>query len=145
VTHEYTLLVGGTVIPGDGGPDVTAIAWAEDTILAVGTDQEVLAISRGDSHLVDLQGAWVVPLAPDADGGRVVAAGPGGAVLEVGGRADLAVLSRDPRLGPVDGAEAQPAPALAVIRGGRVVDGGLPGVHRQAHAEHARPETAAPG
>lgn len=38
VTHEYTLLVGGTIVPGDGAPDATAIAWAAGVILALGTD-----------------------------------------------------------------------------------------------------------
>jgi predicted amidohydrolase YtcJ len=137
VTHEYTLLIGGTVITGGDGPDATAIAWAEDTILAVGTDDEVRAISRGDSHLVDLQGAFVVPLARDADAGGA-SVGSGEAVLEVGARADMAVLARDPRPGPGEDAKAAPEPPLARIRGGRVVAGRLPGHHGWDHGEDPR-------
>jgi predicted amidohydrolase YtcJ len=100
VTHLYTLLLGGTVIPGGGQPDVSAIAWAGDIVIALGSDEDVRAISRGDSYFVDLRGAVVVPLEE--------------ATLEVGGPADLAVLSADPRK------------TLAVVRGGRVVSGALP-------------------
>jgi hypothetical protein len=110
VTHEYTLLVGGRVIRGDDAPDATAIAWAADTILAIGSDDEVRAISRGDSHVVDLAGATVMP--PES-----------GTALEPGGPADLAILA--------DGR------AVAVVRGGRVVSGSLhdllvPGRHGPA-------------
>jgi predicted amidohydrolase YtcJ len=106
VTHEYTLLVGGTVIAGGSAPDAEAIAWAADTILALGSEAEVRAISRGDSHVLDLEGAFVVGLE---------------APLEVGGPADLAVHDRDPRRSPAD-------PARAVVRGGRLVEGLLPGL-----------------
>ena len=121
MTHEYTLLVGGVVIPGGGEPDATAIAWAGDTVLALGNDDDVRAISRGDSHLFDLGGAIVVPLGPGAD-----TAWPTGATLEVGSLADLAVLDRDPRLAHADGPGAGPAGTLAVVRGGRIVAGSLP-------------------
>jgi predicted amidohydrolase YtcJ len=124
VTHEYTLLVGGTVIPGGEAPDATAIAWAEGTVLAIGPEAGVRAISRGDSHFVDLHGAFVVPLAPDTE-----VVWPSSATLEVGGRADLAVLPRDPRLEAAGDVEARPVTPLALIRGGRVVTGTLPGVH----------------
>lgn len=107
MTHLYTLLTGGTVLPGGDAPTATAIAWAGDTVLAVGSDQTVRAISRGDSHAFDLAGAFVVPL--------------GEGTLEIGGRADLAVLDGDPRDG------ATPPPTLAIVRGGRVVSGMLPG------------------
>jgi hypothetical protein len=112
VTHLYTLLLGGTVIPGGGQPDVSAVAWAGDIVIALGSDEDVRAISRGDSHFVDLRGAFVVPL--------------GEGTLEVGGPADLAVLSGDPRIA---GARSPADPAvqtLAVVRGGRVVSGALP-------------------
>ena len=103
MTHEYTLLVGATVIPGGGDPDRAALAWAMGTILALGSEAEVRAISRGDSVVLDAAGGFVVPLA-----------GP----LEVGSPADLAVLRSDPRLG----AAGEP---LAVVRGGHVVAGRL--------------------
>ena len=132
MTHRYTLLVGGTVIPGRDEPDVTAIAWAEDTVIALGSDDDIRGVSRGDSHLVDLDGATVVPLGDGLD-----ARWPVDATLEVGGRADLAVLRRDPR---VAGAAAGPEPpALAVIRRGQVVAGALPGGARGRGHEPARP------
>jgi hypothetical protein len=108
VTHEYTLLVGGRVLPGGDAPAATAIAWAGDTVLALGSDEEVRAISRGDSHVVDLRGATVIPMPPDVE-----ATSPTSATLEVGGRADLAIL-RDDR-------------PIAVVRGGILVSGSLPG------------------
>ncbi len=117
MTHEYTVLTGGVVLPGGGAPPATAIAWAGDTILAMGADAEVRAISRGDSHFVDLRGAAVIPRAPGAE-----PAWPTTATLEVGGPADLAVLSRDPRLAPHD-----PPEELAVFRAGRLAAGSLAG------------------
>lgn len=98
------LLVGGVVIPGGGQPDCTAIAWAEDLVIALGSDDEVMAISRGDSTLIEFAGAVVVPL--------------GEAILEVGGQADFDLLDGDPRAGP--------AGSLAIVRGGHVVRGTLP-------------------
>jgi predicted amidohydrolase YtcJ len=112
VTHEYTILTGGVVLAtgaagtvgvadvSDGAP-ATAIAWAEDTILAIGDDTTVRAISRGDSRFIDLRGAVVVPLD-----------GP----LEPGSPADLAVLDR------VSQGGALPR-TLVVVRAGRVVEG----------------------
>jgi predicted amidohydrolase YtcJ len=105
VTHEYTILLGGTIIRGGGAPEATAIAWAHDTVLLVGSEADVLAISRGDSHFVDLRGRFIVPLED--------------ATLEVGGPANLAVFSADPRT-----AHSRPAP-LAVVRDGRLVAGQL--------------------
>jgi predicted amidohydrolase YtcJ len=117
VTHEYTILTGGIVLPGGHEPSCSAIAWAGDTILALGGDDEVRAISRGDSHFHELHGEVVVPL-----GAEGVDWPPVGR-LEVGGPADLAVLSADPR----SPARGGPPPRLvAVIRAGRVTDGGLP-------------------
>lgn len=134
MTHEYTLLLGGTVIPGGEAPDATAIAWADDTILALGGDADVRGISRGDSHVFDLRGACVVALGLENAGGPTAraaagAAAPIAAALAIGGRADLAVLDRDPRVTVPDGAGVVTSPArtLAVVRGGRVVAGALPG------------------
>lgn len=128
MTHEYTLLLGGTVIPGGGEADGTAIAWADDTILALGGDMDVRGISRGDLHVFDLGGACVVPLGPQYSVGDP-GTWPAGASLEVGGPADLAVLDGDPRVAGAGrtGAGATAARTLAVIRGGRVVAGALPG------------------
>ncbi len=122
MTHEYTLLVGGTVVPGGGQPDVSAIAWAGDTILAIGTDHEVRAISRGDSHLVDLAGAIVVPLGPGAG-----LTWPVSATLEVGGPADLAVLEEDPRATEAGTEGHGRIRVRALVRGGRVLAGSLAG------------------
>lgn len=110
MTHEYTLLVGGVVIAGGGLPDASAIALAHDTVLLIGSDEDVRGISRGDSHVVDLGGRFVAPL------GATPAA-----TLEVGGPADLAVFSSDPRL-----ADSPPVP-VAVVRAGHVVEGSLSG------------------
>ncbi len=82
MTHEYTLLLGATILPGGDRAPCEAIAWAHGTVLALGTDAEVRAISRGDSHVLGYPGAFVVPL---------------GAVLAVGEPADLAILATDPR------------------------------------------------
>ncbi|MDL2335252.1 MAG: hypothetical protein QFC55_04400 [Chloroflexota bacterium] len=98
MTHEYTLLLGGDVRPGGGAPNASAIAWAHDTVLMIGTDDSVRAISRGDSHMVDIRGLAVVPL---------------GESLEVGGPADLKVLDAD-------------SGTVAVVRGGHVVEGAFP-------------------
>ena len=63
MTHEYTILLGGIVRPGPGIAPASAFAFAHDTILAVGSDPEVRAISRGDSRVVALGGCVVEPLA----------------------------------------------------------------------------------
>jgi hypothetical protein len=116
VTHAYTLLLGGTVLPGHGQPPHAAIAWAEGTVLALGTDDQVRAVSRGDSEFVNLRGAYVIPVGLDE-----TVMWPPTTTLEIGSPADLAILLDDPRLGP-DGAR----PALGVLRGGHVVRGTLP-------------------
>lgn len=114
MTHEYTILLGGTVRPTPDRPHAadlseasearfTAIAWAHDTILAVGTDAEVRSISRGDSRFVELDGAQIVPLAD---------------WLEPGAAADFDILAPDPATGSVR--------VIAAVRRGQVVDGRLP-------------------
>jgi hypothetical protein len=105
VTHEYTLLLDATVLPGGPGgdqPPCEAIAWAGDTILALGSTDEVTAISRGDSHVVRYPNGFVVPVA---------------GTLEVGGPADLDVLGADPR--PSAAAGGGP-PVRARVRAGRI-------------------------
>jgi predicted amidohydrolase YtcJ len=111
VTHEYTILTGGIVVCGGSAPDATAIAWAADTILAVGSDAAVRSISRGDSRFVELGGARVVPAVA-------------GDVLEPGSRADFVVLAAD-------------RSRIAVLLAGRVVQGALPA--GTAAAEHHAP------
>ena len=81
MTHHYTVLHGGTILtfrgalPSDaatraagdpGMPDAaghraTAICYAHERILAVGADEEVLALAGPDSHVVDLGGRAVLP------------------------------------------------------------------------------------
>lgn len=121
MTHEYVILVGGRVEPRHGEPaagrpgDVaTALAWAGDRVLAVGSDEIVCAISRGDSTFLDLGGCVVTPLpadlararallhgappSPDAatdmgPGARLLAAGliSSQMILEPGAAADMAI------------------------------------------------------
>jgi len=119
VTHRYTLLIRGTVISGRDEPDVSAIAWAADTVIALGSDDDVRGTSRGDSHVIDLRGASVVALGESLD-----VRWPPDTTLEVGGRADLAVLASDPRR--MDVPAGHRLSALALVRGGRVVAGRLP-------------------
>jgi predicted amidohydrolase YtcJ len=81
MTHHYTVLFGGSVLTFDGGlpsdaasraagdpgvPDAagrraTAICFAHERILAVGSDAEMLALAGPDSHVVDLRGRAVLP------------------------------------------------------------------------------------
>jgi imidazolonepropionase-like amidohydrolase len=134
VTHLYTLLVGGTVIPGRDAPDATAIAWADGTVLAIGDDRAIRGISRGDSHLVDLAGATVVALDPSG-----VAIWPTDGTLEVGGPADLVLLGEDPRSrGPSEAAEGPHGRSdpIAVVKAGRIVAGRLPGSVVEAGGHH---------
>lgn len=116
MTHRYTLLVGGTILPGPGQPPQSAMAWAEGTILVLGTDAQVRAASRGDSEVMDLRGAYVVPVGPDD-----LVGWPPSATLEIGGPADLAILRDDPRTGR--SAESRD---VTLVRGGHAVRGSLP-------------------
>ncbi len=81
MTHHYTVLFGGTVLTMDGalptdaasraagdvgvadaaGRRVTAICYAHERILAVGSDAEMLALAGPDSVVVDLHGRAVLP------------------------------------------------------------------------------------
>ncbi|HYO41633.1 MAG TPA: hypothetical protein VES19_00410 [Candidatus Limnocylindrales bacterium] len=103
MTHEYTLLLGATILPGGDAPACSALAWASGTILAIGSEAEIRAISRGDSHVMEVPGRFIVPL---------------GALLEIGGSADMAVLDADPRARPGSSAPRR----LMVIRGGHMVE-----------------------
>jgi predicted amidohydrolase YtcJ len=118
VTHLYTILVRGTVLPGRDAPPVSAIAWAGDTVIGLGSEADVRAMSRGDSDFVDLAGAFVVPLGLPGD-----AVWPPAATLEIGDRADLAIVADDPRL---DDPGARAGSTIALIRDGVIVAGRLP-------------------
>jgi hypothetical protein len=86
MTHEYTIATGGVIAGTPTGPGIqpaTAIAWAADTVLAVGTDAEMRALSRGDSIFLDLAGA------------TICATRPVGGPLATGDPADLDVRAAD--------------------------------------------------
>lgn len=122
MTHEYTLLVNGTIRPGPGDVAAGAMAWAEGIVLAIGDAEAVRSISRGDSTVISLQGATVIPL-----GARDEPAWPPSAQLEVGSPADLALLRVDP--GSLTDEERQDLRkyVIALVRGGHAVVGALPG------------------
>ena len=81
MTHHYTVLFGGSVLTFDGAlptdaatraagdpsvPDAagrrsTALCYAHERILAVGSDEEMLALAGPDSTVVDLRGRAVLP------------------------------------------------------------------------------------
>ena len=85
MTHQYTILHGGTILTFDGAlpsdaasvaasratgepgvPDAagrraTALCYADGRILAVGTDEEILALAGPDSTVIDLRGRAVLP------------------------------------------------------------------------------------
>lgn len=121
MTHEYTILVGGRILTGADRPQASAIGWAAGTVIALGSEAEVRAISRGDSHFVDLAGAFVIPVAAGTE-----PRWPTDARLETGGPADLAVLRDDPRAAG-DRGTTRAARPIAVIRGGELESGALPG------------------
>lgn len=141
MTHEYTILYDTSVLTGDQAcPRAAALAWAADTILAVGETAAVRAISRGDSRFIALPGR-AITLAPDrpeiverglreavSRGDRVAVEAilaemrdrgerrPGRRV-EIGEAADLAIWSDDPTaLAP---GEAGRLRLDALVRGGR--------------------------
>lgn len=134
MTHEYTVATGGHILGGGGKAPATALAWAEHTVLAVGDDTEVRAVSRGDSTFLDLAGR-AVSAGTDAAVATLqlreaVAGGRAGAIvdlvdaLEPGSAADLLIWSCDPRtLAPDEAAE------LVLV--GFVRDGRLSWVERQ--------------
>jgi len=102
MTHEYTLLVGGIVRARDDVP-ATALAYAHDTVVAIGSDDAIRGTSRGDSRVVELNGRIVAPI-PASEG-----------ALEVGGPATFVVLAPDG------------VGVVAVVLDGRAVEGMLPG------------------
>lgn len=152
MTHEYVIAVGGRVEPcrpDPAGATPTAIAWAADHVLAVGPDELVRAISRGDSTFIDVGGCVITPLPDDpdrslellqhairgatgaADGGPDVGALlleagllKADAELQPGSLADLAFWAT----GPPDGGTGQGAGEatvrlVAIVRGGTFTEG----------------------
>lgn len=68
MTHEYVIALNGSVEPQPPErPMASAVGWAADAVLAVGSDEVVSAISRGDSTFLDLGGCVVTPLPMDID------------------------------------------------------------------------------
>jgi len=143
VTHEYVIATGGIVLPRRGGTDqpATALAWAADRVLAVGSDAMVRAISRGDSMFLDLRGCAVTTAPLDQSRAEalaraLVAAGHGDALVErladvgliddpgppdVGASAELAFWNADPsRLDPSEAASLR---MLAIVHGGAFTEG----------------------
>jgi hypothetical protein len=145
VTHEYVIGLGGRIerrgpVTGDIPP--TAIAWAADRVLAVGPDEVVRSISRGDSTFLELGGCVVTALPDDTGraealvreasvaggsdldlGALLIGAGllHSDAVLEVGSPADMAFWGAGPRSGdPVGRAEIG---LVAVVRDGAFTEG----------------------
>jgi len=112
MSHEYTIATRGLVLGTGLTPDPTALAWADGTILAVGDDAAVRALSRGDSTFVDLAGRAVSGgTDPDTAVDRLPR-------LEPGSPADLLIWSSDPRhLEPTDAASLS---VVGVVRGGRL-------------------------
>jgi hypothetical protein len=116
VTHEYVIATGGVIFLADEeepGPSPTAIAWAADRVLAVGSDDVVRAISRGDSTFIDLGGCVVTPLPTDpAPAERRV-----GEATAAGGSVDLiAALARADLFDPASRLEPGAAADLAFWR-----------------------------
>jgi hypothetical protein len=145
MTHEYLVATGGRIGPVAAGVDAsaaTAIAWAADRVLAVGPDEDVRSISRGDSIFLDLGGCVVTPLPDDparaAELVRSVASGGGpvdivelligngllspAATLEPGSPADLACWRTDPGAGGRAASSASPR-LIALVRAGAFTQG----------------------
>jgi hypothetical protein len=93
MTHEYVIGLAGVIGAGGGRlPVPTAIAWAADRVLAIGSDAEVRAISRGDSIFLDLAGCRVTAL---PEGLTVPAAGDGDGDGDGDPRVDLRAATGD--------------------------------------------------
>lgn len=161
MTHEYVIALGGTILGADAGEEPpTAIAWAADHVLAVGPDDVVRAISRGDSTFIDL-GSCAVTAAPAAVDvaertlrAAVLAGRPFDAVkeleraglltpgehLEPGSPAELAFWSADPAtLAPGDASSLR---VVAVVRAGAFTDGDE---HLGPFPPEGAPRAGAPG
>ena len=128
MTHEYVIALNGHIEPDPGGEaEETALAWAADAVLAVGPDDVVRAISRGDSTFLDLCGCLVTPL-PDApsQADSLIrdehATGADVARLLV----ECGLLSADAALepgAPADLAFWDESGLVAIVRNGHFIDG----------------------
>jgi hypothetical protein len=149
MTHEYVIGLGGRIDSRTSGPAQTtrtAIGWAADRVLAVGTDDLVRAISRGDSTFLDLHGCVVTALPADLEradalvreatagidadlnvGALLLGAGLLGreATLEPGAPADLAFWGAGSASTIHVGAAHEPEGLrlVAVVRGGAFTEG----------------------
>ena len=143
MTHEYVIALGGIVLTSGPAADSppTALAWAADAVLAVGSDEDVRAISRGDSTFLRLDGSAVTrapddPVAAETLLRRAIRegrsfraseilaeAGLTGASrgLEPGSPADLAFWSANPET--LSAAEASSLHLVALVRGGGFTTG----------------------
>ena len=111
MTHEYVIAVGGRIEPDTVDHESrasTAVAWAADHVLAVGPDDTVRSISRGDSTFLDLGGCIVTPLPLDAARADALVRK---ATLASGPEIDLAALLMDAGLLERDSALAPGSPA----------------------------------
>jgi len=144
MTHEYVIALDGRIDPhrpGDAGPAPTAIAWAADRVLAVGTDDIVRAISRGDSTFLDIEGCVVTALPDEPERAasmlRDASLGGGGAELDVGALLiDAGLLDPDSALepgsvadlafwglAPEDADHRRSLRLVATVRGGAFTEG----------------------
>jgi len=143
MTHEYVIAVNGRIgfaPPAPGGEAATAIAWAADRVLAVGSYEVVSSISRGDSTFLDLGGCLVTALpddlaravalvgeataTPDLDlDALFVGAGlvDSDSTLEPGSPADLAFW--DVTTGPIGRQARSRARLVALVRRGAFTEG----------------------
>jgi hypothetical protein len=144
MTHEYVIAVGGRIEPRRAdlhGLRSTAVGWAADAVLAVGSDELVRAISRGDSTFLDLGGCVVTALpheqeradtlvrestaatAGDVDIGALLS-GAGllepGTTLEAGSPADLAFWGTE---SGNTGDPQAPICLVAIVRAGAFASG----------------------
>ena len=128
MTHEYVIALNGHIEPDPGGEaEETALAWAADAVLAVGPDDVVRAISRGDSTFLDLCGCLFTPL-PDAPSQadslireeRASGADVARLLVESGLLSAEAVLEPG---APADLAFWDDSGLVAIVRNGHFIDG----------------------
>ena len=128
MTHEYVIALHGHIEPDPGGgSEETALAWAAESVIAVGPDDVVRAISRGDSTFLDLCGCVVTPLpeAPSHADSLVreeKATGADVARLLVESGLLSAEASLEPGA-PADLAFWDDSGLIAIVRGGHFTDG----------------------